>query len=465
LGSLESDHGAWANAHVTCPRAVPAQPKLKRPHIVLISVDTLRPDHLGLAGYPRNTSSNLDALAEESVVFENAFSPAPWTLPSHASMFTGHYPESHGAGYRDSLDALDDRLPTLAETLKEAGYHTVAFAGGGLMSRTNGLDRGFDSWTEHIQANLTSTLPQLFDALGLRPEAPVFLFLHTYDVHGPYHEMPSSFDFDAPAPMGDAAVAEAELNWKRIRALGHHHYQNFERFESLAEVVAAYDAGIRTTDEAVGRIFDRLRELGIYEEALIIVTSDHGESLYDRGLFVGHGFTLYDEDLRVPLIVRLPGASQVGRRTDLVDLVDLMPLVLDVAGVEMSDGLQGTSPLVEAGEASRSKLVRGETVFSGARFQRTVDWKFVSAPHPLTHPNSRVPDGLGSRFESAEQAYDLTRDPGEKHNLVGEGEMSPELDALRRGALGSAPPGTDNFDPSGLDPGRAAELRALGYLE
>jgi arylsulfatase A-like enzyme len=466
-GSRVSDHAAWATAHVSCPRPTPEPAQLERPHIVMISLDTLRPDHLGLSGYFRDTSPNLDALATEALIFENAFSPAPWTLPSHASMFTGHYPASHRAGYSDSLDALDDRLPTLAETLRDAGYRTLAFVGGGLLSASNGLDRGFDSWNEHIKANLASQLPRIFDAIGQRPDRPLFLFIHTYDIHGPYHEMPSTHGFE-PEPSDDPEdVARADQDWERIRELDHHHYQKFERFGSLAQVVAAYDAGIRTTDTVLGRIFDRLRELGLYDQALILVTSDHGESLYDRGLFVGHGFTLYDEDLRVPLIVRLPGGSEAGRRPELVDLVDLMPLVLDVAGVEVPGALQGASPLDrESGKAAPKEFVAGETVFSGARFQRSLDWKLVTAPHPLDDPASRVPPALQSRFKTGEQAFDLRSDPGEERNLLAAGRPPPsEVEELRGLAGGREAPGTGIFDPGKLDPRRAEELRGLGYLE
>jgi len=275
-GSAVSDHAAWANAHVVCPRPGPARHGHARPHLILISLDTLRPDHLGLSGYERDTSPNLDALARESLVFDNAFAPAPWTLPSHASMFTGHYPNSHGAGYRDPFDPLDGRLPTLAEELRAAGYRTLAFVGGGLMSESNGLARGFDRWSEHIEANLDSTLPHVFDAIGLESGEPLFLFLHTYDIHGPYNDGPSKHSFPSEEPSDPDAIAQSQEDWRRIRELGHHHYQDFERFESLQQVIAAYDAGIRRTDEALGRLFDRLRALGIYDEALIVVTSDHG---------------------------------------------------------------------------------------------------------------------------------------------------------------------------------------------
>jgi len=466
-GSRTSDHAAWSKGHVSCPRPTPEPVPLERPHIVMISLDTLRPDHLGSNGYFRDTSPHLDALASEALVFENAFAPAPWTLPSHASMFTGHYPVSHRAGYSDSLDALDDRLPTLAETLRDAGYRTLAFVAGGLVSADNGLARGFDEWNEHIKASFASELPHVFDAVGQRPERPLFLFLHTYDIHGPYHEMPSAHHFE-DEPRGDPeAVASAERDWQRIRELGHHRYQNFERFGSLAEVVAAYDAGIRTTDEVLGRIFDRLRDLGLYDQSLIVVTSDHGESLYDRGLFVGHGFTLYDEDLRVPLIVRLPGGSEAGRRQDLVDLVDLMPLVLDVAGVEAPGTMQGASPLERArGRAAPKEFVEGETVFSGARFQRSLDWKLVTAPHPVDDPANRVPSALHGRFEAGEQAFNLRSDPGEERNLLAPGMPAPnEVEELRVLALGREAPGSGDFDPAALEPRRAEELRALGYLE
>jgi arylsulfatase A-like enzyme len=456
------DVGGWGAPHLVC-RDAPAAPgpPLERPSIVLVSIDTLRADHLGLYGYRRRTSPTLDRLAAESIVFDRAFATAPWTLPSHASLLTGLYPEEHGAGRVEPTDPLPAGVPTLAETLRDAGYRTLAFTAGGVVSRRSGLDRGFEVWREHTRANLRSVLPSVFDELGTNAERPFFLFLHTYDVHGPYEQPPDAFAFRADA--GDPRVSPSE--WERIVRMAHHRYQRFERFRGLEEVVAAYDSGIRFVDDALAVLFARLRETGVWEGALVIVTSDHGESLYERALYVGHTYTLHDEVVRVPLLVRLPEARRAGRSRELVDLVDLAPLVLDEAGLAPSVRFSGTNPLPrDEGSAPPRTLVRGEASHTGQGYARSEHWKLVSGTGARTDA-ARFPASLRDRFEGGEAWFDLVTDPGERRNLVWRGELEAgelvrlrtELESVPRLAARSVTPPLDAED--------AAHLRELGYIE
>jgi len=457
-GNRDSDHAGWASPHIVCRVPRPASPELRAPHVILVSIDTLRPDHLGAYGYERDTSPVLDELALESLVFENAFSPSPWTLPAHASLFTGLYPEEHGAGHAAPFVPLGAGVATLAEHLRAAGYRTLAFSAGGVMSRSNGLARGFERWTEWTKANLRSVLPGVFAELETRADRPVFLFLHTYDVHGPYAEW--------ERPDAEAAAGPDEAEWRRIRGIRYHDYLLLDRFGGLDGVVAAYDAGIRSVDAQLGSLFERLREIGMYDPALIIVTSDHGESLYERGLYIGHSYSLHDEEIGVPLIVRLPEASRAGRSRDLVSLVDVVPLVLHVTGAPAPENLSGVDPLriLDRTAPARSSL-RGEATHTGARYWRTLERKWITKPHPRGSRWSRVPGGLWDRFEWDGRTYDLSRDPGEKESIG-----DPE--ALADAAIGPSAawlhsdriPGVGGEEtPIGVE--QAEQLRALGYFD
>jgi arylsulfatase A-like enzyme len=438
----------------------PAPPE--RPHVVFISIDTLRADHLGTYGYRRATSPTLDRLADESLVFERAFATAPWTLPSHASMFTGLYPEEHGAGRSAPRAPLPEGIPTLAEILQAAGYRTLAFTAGGAMRRSSGLDRGFSLWSDRTRATLHSVLPAIFDALGVQPERPFFLFLHTYDVHGPYEQPPDAHAFRSDAQ--DPRIPPQE--WERILGTGHHRYQRFERFDGLEDVVAAYDSGIRFVDDGLAGLFARLKEIGVWDDTLIVVTSDHGESLYDRGLYIGHTYTLHDDVVRVPLLVRLPKARQVARLEGLVDLTDLLPLVLEEVGLPAPEGLSGSNPLRrEEGSAPPREFVRGEASHTGARYARSSQWKLIRATDPGGDAK-RIPSGLRDRFEGGEQRFDLAADPLEQHNLARNQEEAADVLVQLGARLDAVPPAeAPPKDLAPIDDEEAARLRQLGYVE
>ncbi len=455
---------AWSSPHMVCEVATSAPADHGRPHVILISIDTLRQDHLGLYGYPRSTSPTLDALAGESLVFENCFAPAPYTLPSHASMFTGLYPEEHGAGHGHQNVPLAADRSTIAELLRDSGYRTVAFTGGGLISRASGLAQGFGRWTErwtgHHRANLRSMLPAVLDALARPEDSPVFLFLHTYDVHGPYEQPEDARFFDADEYSSSMAAEE----WERLVRSTHHRYQKLDRFGGLAEVVAAYDSGIRFVDSELGNLLNHLKKTGIYEDSLIIVTSDHGESLFEHGRYVSHGHTLHDAEVRVPLIVKLPGSAEIGRRDDFVQLTDVAPLILDRARVRSVGRLSGRNPL--DGARSDLEAVRGETAITGALYVRSRQWKVISPTgRHWARRSQNLFEGMTDRFDSGWQIYDQIADPAESDNLFGKlDEIPPEIRHLVRRLQAVDSPGKLVGDEPPIDGDMAEALRSLGYL-
>jgi len=397
-------------------------------------------------------------------VFEKAFATAPWTMPSHASMLTGLYPNEHRAGHASPPDPLPEEIPTLATFLRTGGYHTIAFTAGGIMSRSRGLARGFDSWTQHNRASLPSVLPAVFDELDRAPAKPIFLFLHTYDVHGPYANPES--------PRNAANRAETSLEeWQRILNLGPHRYQRFERFEGLHDIVAAYDAGIRKVDAALATLFTRLKELGMYDSALIIVTSDHGESLYERGVLVGHTQLMYDTVLHIPFIVRLPQGREPGRTRELMDLTDVTPLILDEVGMAVPESLSGSNPLKRiAGKLPRRALVRGEASHTGARYARSKRWKVITGAYPPKDERRRIPTAILDRFEGGAQWFDISADPEERSNLIWKLLDPPaELLSLRQQLEESRKAESKSTEAGSREPPLSEDernqLEALGYLD
>jgi len=325
-------------------------PRGTRPNLVLVSIDSLRPDHLGCYGYGRPTSPFLDSLAEGGVRFENAVSTTSWTLPSHASLFTGLLGPTHGVV--DNGLALSEDHRTLAELLKEAGYHTAGFFGGPYLHPTFGLAQGFDVYESCMTTTPDSAGdeavrdsasapdgPSHHDVTGPRTreevarwadgrsaagsEEPFFLFLHLWDVH---------YDFEAPEEFEALFVDPDYSGPADGRLMSNALIRPGMNREDLAHVLALYDAEIRFTDHVLEGIFADLEERGLLEDTLVVVTADHGEEFFEHGQ-KGHNKSLFDEVLRIPLLVSWPGQLDGGRVVeDQVQLVDLMPTLLGFAG-------------------------------------------------------------------------------------------------------------------------------------
>lgn len=423
-----------------------------RPNVVLISIDTLRADHLGAYGYERPTSPNLDRLAAEGVLFENAVAPSPWTLPSHASMLTGLVPARHGV--LDADRVLPGSIPTLAETLREAGVRTAAFVNVTYLGPRNGLSRGFEDFRHFDEMRMELSGPPAIAAirtwLDAHGERPFFLFFHSFDVHSDYRPGPEQRELFVRPYAGPMDGTTAQI--RRIRE-----GEYTPTPEDIAHLRDLYDGAIRLFDERLGELFAELDRRGLTERTWIVVTSDHGEEFFEHG-GVLHGRTLYEEVIRVPLIVRGPGA-EAGRRVEaLAQLVDVPNTILALFGAPPLDPTDGIDlgPFLRAGapppdgaadraallEAAPWKLWRGaQTHLVGARTQR------LKAIHDL---------GGG-----ATQLFDLARDPAERSDVAA---AQPEallplralIDryaALARGEAGAV----------ALTPEQVEQLRALGY--
>jgi arylsulfatase A-like enzyme len=311
------------------------------PHgIILISLDTLRADHLGSYGYHRNTSPSIDAFAQESILFERAVVQAPTTLPSHMSIMTSLYPSFHGV-WQENFPLADEHM-TLAELLREGGYRTAAFVDGGYVSGVYGFERGFDLYDDQ-RGGIAVILPKVKKWLNDNKSDPFFLFIHCYDIHSPYDPPPPYntifHDFTYAGHLFPGTRTLFKIAGKKLQL----------NDEDLRHFIALYDGGIRYTDEKIGEFLSYLSASELTDQSLIIITSDHGEEFKEHGGIL-HRQVYYRPELHVPLIIRIPQyrKKQI-RLNELVRSIDLLPTILDMAELQPPPGAQGRSllPLIK----------------------------------------------------------------------------------------------------------------------
>jgi arylsulfatase A-like enzyme len=466
---------AWANPRVLHARRF--EPRFTR-LVVLISIDTLRPDHLSVYGYDRSTSPHLEALAEDAVVFDVAVAPAPWTIPSHASLLTSASPRIHGATSQHDIRA---GLPLLSEILDATGWTTAGFVDTPWLGQF-GFTRGYDHYDAEapppgsFRRGAQATRERLEDWL-LQAEGDVFVFWHLMDVHGPY---------GAPAPFGGrfrSGVSHVTGSaFPELRKLEYHNYLELGRFRSFEDLVASYDEGIANVDSEVGQFLDLLRTSGFYDEALIVVTSDHGESLLDHGVWVGHGLFLTDDEIRVPLLIKLPDNRFAGRRIGaMVRLLDVAPTMLDVLEVTIPPSFEGVSLVSPHPGAPTAvpRLAYGESSNNGSRYVRSngskliTDWTSHREGVLSNHLRVKKPTPLTQNLEDKEQLYDLSSDPEELHNLIDANEWKKTAADLRL-LLQRHQQALEHLDrslheaaterPSVMSEEQVQQLKALGYL-
>lgn len=430
-------------------RRPPAEPDA--PSIILISIDTLRADHMGLYGYERDTTPQLDAFAREALVFDRAHTTYTWTPVAHMSLLTGLYPTQHRVLDIDS--ALAESVATLAERLRGAGYHTAGLYGNELLDPCFGFGRGFDVYEPHL--GVDAAQEHLTRVLAKRPaDRPIFLFVHLYDVHNTPRRSSGWTIYEPPPPFDRMFVEDARERVLEVDTLALWFDHTPELTERLHEgLVALYDGGVRFVDGRVGTWLDEWRASGLLDEAVVVVTSDHGEGLAQHygDRYGGHG-ELFQEGLRVPLLVRLPEGvgpgPAAGRRADPVSLVDLVPTLLGLAGLASDPRLPGRS-LLEPGPDERLLFAEGETLSAYIRWP----WKVIE-----------------SRGERDGRAFDLATDPREEHCLRTEqglerfleraGPIRREAELEREQWYRPDAPGRAERDPEMDD-----RLRALGYLD
>ncbi len=436
--------------------------------VLLITLDTLRPDRLGCYGCPERTSPHIDRMAREGLLFTHAFAQAPLTAPSHASILTGAYPAAHGVRGNGTY-RLNPEATTLAELLGAAGYETAAFVSAMPLLARFGFDQGFETFDEDFSGSRRSSAFREFYGLGTlafeqtasevtdkalgwlahRGREPFFLWVHYFDPHGPY-EPPEEF------LRGRYAADPRKVHNGSMDGLSVNPSVRLEGIDDLAYYRAAYDGEVAFTDREIGRLLDALRADPRSRPPLIIITADHGEAFGEHGI-VGHGTQVFDEEIAIPLIVHHPAALRAGARSDLlVETVDLMPTVLDLVGLPIPEAVQGQSLVrVLQGETGPKDAIYAESLKNeqfglgdGIHALRTREWKLVES-------------GAGGAIA----LYDLQGDVAETQNRsrTETGRVGRLAERLLAHP-GTAPGGLSATSRVEMDPETEAGLRALGYL-
>jgi arylsulfatase A-like enzyme len=392
-----ADRAFWGTPTITSPR------DRKAPLVVVYLVDTLRADHLSLYGYPRDTSPELERFARDAVVFDQAIAPSSWTKPSVASLFTSLPPADHRCV--QFYTPLDPSFVTLAERLREHGYGTGALVVNRLvLAKDAHFDQGFTYFAAPASPRRAE---QVVDAalafLDTRRGLPTFLYLHTMDAHTPYLPPPPFDRRYGPAPAPGRAAAEPG---------------DYEEPLDRERIVAQYDGAIAYGDREFGRLVRGLQARGLYDDALVVFLSDHGEEFLDHGDWV-HGHTLFDELVRVPLVVKFPGRRHAGRRVERqVQLVDVLPTVLKSQGLAVPRAIAGRALQDSLAGRAEEPPATFETKYReyAAYGIRTSTEKYVRTLHPV----------------EAELYFDLVRDPRERVNRLA--EAGSRARALKRQA-------------------------------
>lgn len=425
------------------PTAAPSRrTAARRPNVVIYLVDALRADRLGVYGQTRPLSPRLDAFAAAATVYEQAWAQSSWTRPAVASILTGLEPEVHGVN--DRLDRLGGGMATLAGRLAAAGWQTAAVVANPNASAAFGLDRGFDEFVlmppeRRESAHVHSEVVRWLDRRD--PDAPFLLYVHTVDPHLPY---------DPPSPFRERFAAGVERrDLGSTETVGTLLARNLvDEGQWAADLLDLYNAEVAANDHAFGELLDELARRGLADDTAVVFLSDHGEEFYDHGGWI-HGRTLYREVLQVPLVIRLPGQDEGRREAAPVTHIDLMPTILELAGLAPEPGLRGRSLLAPA-DARRA-------VAASLDLDGWGGWSAVQGGrHAIRHHR------LG--YVGPAELYELDSDPAERRDL---GSALPAsagalVDETRRELLDES--GRWDVAPAAIDDELRQRLEALGYL-
>ncbi|MBN1827348.1 MAG: sulfatase [Candidatus Eisenbacteria bacterium] len=432
------------------------------PNIVLVTLDTTRADHLGCYGYFRDTSPNLDAFADKSILFENAISPMSHTLPTHCSILTGTYPVEHGIVTNnkegDFVFRSTERMRSLAELCRDQGYQTAAFVSGTSLKRYTGIDVGFDLFDqpETRQREGRRTVDRALEWLGETETGPFLLWVHFFDPHGPYTPL---------APFTDYFRSEKNLErYLEERGVPKTIENPDGSIYDLARVNNNYDGEIRYMDFHFGRLIDALRGRPDWDDTAILVVGDHGEGMGQHDM-INHGRS-WDEQVRAPMMMRAPGIAP-RRVPGLVSVVDAVPTLIGLLDLDEGplfgrflaqatgeDALRDsgrTGPVLSLDVAKKGRRHRTTLTFDRWKYHRLEDREWTGARHEL---------------------YDLMNDPHELRNIAGERQdLIPEMERTllemleRQRVRGeSLRAGAEEVEAV-VDSVLAEELRALGYVD
>ncbi len=436
------------------------EPPAPARNAILISIDTLRPDHLGCYGYGRDTSPNLDKLAARSVRFDRALSVSSWTLPSHASLLTGLYPAEHGV--RGELNALPPSANTIGRLLRKDGFDTFAAVSHPYLSRRWGFDNGFAGDFDESEATGSTNHPvasgvvdSAIEWLDRRSDdRRFFMWLHIFDPHWDY-DPPSPYDslFD-PDYQGTTEGKYVSIK-PYIKAVAGYEHPPPLAERDLEHIIALYDGEIAYVDANLGRLFSRLAAAGLDRDTVILVVADHGEEFMEHGSLEGHQWTLYEEVVRVPLIVYVPGLEGGRVVTTVVSTVGVAPTVLDLLGVD------GVSSRAAARSLAGNVLRTGTRPGAAALLDLTVRGRNRQvALHDGDYKLIRYHDGRNELYANPEMGNEHTNLANDKPAVVA--EMSAEIDR-RLEAMSPLPDA--GAQRQSISNSMIERLRATGYID
>ncbi len=389
-----------------CVPAVSRAAEAEKPlNVIVICLNALRADHLKIYGYGTETAPNITEFSESAAVFDSAAAQSHWTLPSLASLFTSRY--VHSLGLYKRGDRLSEKETTLAETLKANGYATAAFTGGLDMSGVYGLRQGFDIYFDDTgkkaMGSFAGIMPHALDWLAARKDGKFFLFLDSYDIHPPFDKPGAAAD-DYAGPLKGLTLDYSLLKGFKDGSLRAGGREIRLSAADLGYIRSRYDAGIAQADRQIGVLLAKLAELGLAENTLVVLASEHGEELADHGGFDRFGSeNLYEETVRIPLLIKnprlQPGAKRVAAQAQLIDI---MPTVLEILGLPGDGRAQGRSLVPLMGNAAADGDFN-RSAYSEAGFRK---WAVRSGGWKLIYNAGQY------------SLYDLARDPGETENLA-----------------------------------------------
>jgi arylsulfatase A-like enzyme len=419
--------------------------------MIFVSVDTLRADHLGLYGYSRDTSPNLDRISREAVTFDRAQAPRGLTWPSLVSMLTSLYPKS--SNVRRNGDLLSEEVRTLADILKGRGYTTAAFLGNACGVIMRNLDTDFCGSDEEAHRNAIRWLEE-------RDDSPFFFWVHYNAPHEEYSPPPAHDVFTRPDYRGKATGERTYLDG--VTLSGKRPEQ-----KDLDRVVALYDGEVRYADSMLGEVWETLSREGLLESSIVVFTSDHGEELLQHNNYFYHSCSIYESVLHIPLVIRFPDQSLSGVRiSQLVENIDITPTLLELLGVDLPNSFEGQTllPLLNREPGAKERFTRSlaeyhrpGTGWIGSI--RTDRWHYTYNPEKIT--TACRPEG--DYFQVAEEElYDHSKDAMEVHNVA---TLHADVMAeLKREILEAFDGQREWGPPRRANPEVIERLKAMGYL-
>ena len=449
-------HGFYGSLAATLPSSIwlggcGRGRREKRPNVIFIVIDTLRADHVGCYGYQRNTTPNIDKLAREGILFKNAISVAPWTLPSIGTLLTSQYPSV--LGVRDTAP-LDEKFPLISQVLKRHNYTTHGVISHILLSQRLGLGRGYDKYMEwasrplHEGISSPAVTKQAISFLQQKQENPFFLFTHYFDPHYNYllHEKYNYYS----SYRGKITSGQLYTDIARMR----HSLSE----EDIRYLISLYDSEISFTDEYVGKLLDELKQQRLYDNSVIVLVGDHGEEFMEKG-WLGHSINLNHKVLHVPLIIKLPD-GEPGIIEKPFGLIDVMPTICQYLGLEVPGGLEGQPFDFHRHASQATRPIFSET------FKQQPGFAFqVGVVSILLERRKLIYDFI----KKTKQIYDLVDDPDERNNLADQpSEQNRMLGGLLSKWIENIETKRRDVQPAQSDelftPDQRKQLESLGYL-